>query len=31
MIHYLKATKLVRGLLLDFGRPGLEFRRFIFS
>jgi GxxExxY protein len=30
-LHYLKATKLERGLLFNFGRPSLEFRRFIFS
>jgi GxxExxY protein len=31
VLHYLKATKLVRGLLFNFGRPSLEFRRFVFS
>jgi GxxExxY protein len=31
ILHYLKATKLERGLLLNFGRPSLEFQRFVFS
>jgi GxxExxY protein len=31
MLNYLKATKLVRGLLFNFGRPSLEFKRLIFS
>jgi len=31
LLNYLKATRLERGLLLNFGRPKLEFKRFIFS
>jgi len=31
LLNYLKATRLERGLLLNFGRPSLEFKRFIFS
>jgi hypothetical protein len=31
ILHYLKATKLERGMLLNFGRPSLEFKRFAFS
>jgi GxxExxY protein len=31
MLNYLKATPLERGLLLNFGRPSLEFKRFVFS
>jgi GxxExxY protein len=31
ILHYLKATKLERGMLLNFGRPSLEFKRFVFS
>jgi len=31
LLNYLKATKLVRGLLFNFGRPSLEFKRLIFS
>lgn len=30
LLNYLKATFLERGLLLNFGRPSLEFKRFIF-
>jgi len=31
VLHYLKATKLRRGLLFNFGRPSLEFKRLVFS
>ena len=31
ILNYLKATPLERGLLLNFGSPSLEFKRFIFS
>jgi GxxExxY protein len=31
LLNYLKATRLERGLLLNFGRPSLEFRRLIFQ
>ncbi|MBF0508671.1 MAG: GxxExxY protein [Deltaproteobacteria bacterium] len=31
LLNYLKATRLQRGLLLKFGRPSLEFKRFVFS
>ncbi|HBI42326.1 MAG TPA: GxxExxY protein, partial [Planctomycetales bacterium] len=31
LLNYLKATRLERGLLLNFGRASLEFKRFIFS
>ena len=31
VLHYLKATKLERGMLLNFGRPSLEFKRLVFS
>jgi GxxExxY protein len=31
VLNYLKATRLERGLLLNFGRPSLEFKRFISS
>jgi len=31
VINYLKATVLERALLLNFGRPSLEFKRFVFS
>jgi hypothetical protein len=31
LLNYLKATRLERGLLLNFGCPKLEFKRFIFS
>jgi len=30
-LNCLKATRLKRGLLFNFGRPSLEFKRFIFS
>jgi GxxExxY protein len=30
VIDYLKATKLKRGLLFNFGRPSLEFKRLVF-
>lgn len=31
ILNYLKATRLERGVLLNFGRPSLEFKRLIFS
>jgi GxxExxY protein len=31
VLNYLKATRLERGLILNFGRPSLEFKRLIFS
>ena len=31
LLNYLKATRLERGLLFNFGRPSLEFKRLIFS
>ena len=31
IINYLKATNLERGLLINFARPSLEVKRFIFS
>jgi GxxExxY protein len=31
VLNYLKATGLTRGLLLNFGRPSLEFKRLVFS
>jgi GxxExxY protein len=31
LLNYLKATRLERGLLLNFGRPSLEFKRYVFS
>jgi len=31
IINYLKATRLERGMLLNFGRPSLEFKRFVFQ
>ena len=31
VLNYLKATRLERGLLLNFGQPSLEFKRLIFS
>jgi len=30
VLNYLKATKLKRGLLFNFGRPSLEFKRLVF-
>jgi GxxExxY protein len=31
LLNYLKATHLERSLLLNFGSPSLEFKRFVFS
>jgi GxxExxY protein len=31
LLNYLKATHLERGLLMNFGRQSLEFKRFVFS
>ena len=31
LLNYLKATRLERGLLLNFGRPSLEVKRLIFQ
>ena len=31
LLNYLKVTRMERGLLLNFGRPSLEFKRFVFS
>lgn len=31
LLNYLKATRMERGLPLNFGRPSLEFKRLIFS
>ncbi|MBF0507856.1 MAG: GxxExxY protein [Deltaproteobacteria bacterium] len=31
LLNYLKATHLERGLLLNFGRPSLEFKPVVFS
>ena len=31
VLHYLKATKMARGLLINFGSPRLEYKRFIQS
>ncbi|MCC7290474.1 MAG: GxxExxY protein [Phycisphaerales bacterium] len=31
IIHYLKATGMGRGLLLNFGAPSLEFKRFVLT
>jgi GxxExxY protein len=30
-IHYLKATRSERGLLVNFGAPRLQYKRFVFS
>lgn len=30
LINYLKASDLKRGLLVNFGRPSLEFKRFVY-
>lgn len=29
LLHYLRATGLKRGLLINFGQPSLEYRRFV--
>lgn len=31
ILNYLKATNIAKGLLIDFGTPSLQYRRFIFS
>jgi GxxExxY protein len=31
ILNYLKATGFERGLLVNFGCPSLEFKRFVFS
>lgn len=31
LLNYLKATRLERGLLMNFGCPSFEYKRFIFS
>src|ERR1700722_4814137 len=31
LLNYLKATRIERGLLVNFGQASLEFRRFVFS
>jgi len=31
LLNYLKATRLERGLLVNFGRPSLEFKRMVVS
>jgi GxxExxY protein len=31
LLNYLKATRLARGLLINFARPSLEFKRLVFS
>ncbi|MBU6284306.1 GxxExxY protein, partial [bacterium] len=31
ILNYLKAASLAKGLLINFGAPSLQYRRFIFS